>query len=113
MIVPTPSFFIGKRIALARKNAGLTQATLAEMIGISEKYLSRAECGKQSLNATIIIKICESLRVSADELLLTKSIASNDILDSIVNFEMEKFSPNDKERIISILQAINAIKNNH
>ena len=36
---------IGKRIASARKGARLTQAELSEKINISEKYLSRIECG--------------------------------------------------------------------
>lgn len=102
----------GKKIASARNNARLTQATLAEMIGISEKYLSRIECGKQSPNITVIVKICESLYISADELLFTKTSALNDTLEEIIKNEIELFSPNDKENIISILQAIIAIKNN-
>ncbi len=60
---------IGKRIAKARKGAKLTQAELAEEIGISEKYLSRIECGKQLPSIVIFLKICEVLYISVDELL--------------------------------------------
>lgn len=111
--MPTTISTIGKRIALARKKAGLTQASLAEMIEISEKYLSRVECGKQSPNAIIIVKICESLRISADELLFTGSFETHNMLDANIQSVMENFSPNDKDHIFFILQAIKAIKNNY
>ena len=104
---------IGKRIALARKNAGLTQATLAERIGISEKYLSRVECGKQTPTVMVIVKICESLCISADELLLTETIATHNALESKLQYEIRDFSAYDKEQIIAILRAIKSIKNKY
>lgn len=38
---------IGRNIARYREVAGLTQATLAEMIGSSTAFVSRIECGQK------------------------------------------------------------------
>ena len=84
---------IGKRISNLRKAAGLTQAELSEKIGISEKYLSRIECGIQVPSVAIIADICETLCVSSDKLLsLNQSTAShNGIQNEIMeNNEIQK-----------------------
>ena len=100
--------FIGKRIANARKVAHMTQAELSEKIGISEKYLSRVECGKQMPSIAIVSRMCEVLCVSADKLLsLNQSTTSN----SIVQREIEDFSTYEQEQIIEIINIIKEIKN--
>ena len=100
--------FIGKRIAKARKVAGLTQAELSEKIGISEKYLSRIECGKQVPSIVIITRICEELCVSADKLLsLNQSIVSKNIIKN----ELDDLSSYEQEQIVEIIKIIKEIKN--
>ena len=104
----TSNGFIGKRIAKARKVAGLTQAELSEKIGISEKYLSRIECGKQVPSIVIITRICEELRVSADKLLsLNHSTASKNIMQN----ELDDLSSYEQEQIVEIIKIIKDIKN--
>ena len=99
---------IGKRIANVRKAAKLTQAELSEKIGISEKYLSRIECGRQLPSIAIVTKICEVLYVSADKLLsLNRSIVPN---NSIHN-EIADFSTHEQKQIIEIIKIIKDIKN--
>ena len=71
---------IGKRISNARKAAGLTQAELSEKIEISEKYLSRIECGKQLPSVVIVVKICDALDISADELLGQTNIYNSKVI---------------------------------
>ena len=100
--------FIGKRIASARKAAGLTQAELSEKIEISEKYLSRIECGKQLPSIAIVSKMCEVLCVSADKLLsLNHSKAPNNIIQN----EIDDFSSYEQEQIVEIIKIIKGIKN--
>ena len=99
---------IGKRISNARKVAGLTQAELSEKIGISEKYLSRIECGKQVPSIAIIAGICETLCVSADKLLsLDQTTASNNKIQN----EISDFSAYEQNRVIEIIKIIKDIKN--
>ena len=90
---------IGKRIAKARKGAKLTQAELSERIDISEKYLSRIERGKQLPSIMIVLKICEVLGVSADELLGQTNIYNS---KSIQN-EMSGLSSYEQKQIIEII----------
>ena len=58
---------IGKNIARYREAAGLTQATLAEKIGISTAFVSRVERGQKKTKV---------LNVSVDALLSTESSAA-------------------------------------
>ena len=97
---------IGKRIASARKKAHMTQAKLAERIGISEKYLSRIECGKQLPSIMIVAKICDVLCVSADVFLGQTNICDT---PSIQN-ELNTLSLYEQKRIAEIIKIIKKIK---
>ena len=104
----TSNGFIGKRIANARKAADLTQAELSEKIGISEKYLSRIEGGKQVPSVAIVARICEALCVSADKLLSLNQITA---LENSIHNEIADFSIYEQERIIEIIKIIKEFKN--
>lgn len=60
---------IGKRVARLRKEAGLTQFKLSEMINIHEKNLSAIERGINGLSMDTLIAICEIFNISADYIL--------------------------------------------
>ncbi len=64
---------IGRRLARARTEKGFTQEQLANMTGLSIKMLSAAENGHKAMRPENIIKICESLSISADFLLRGES----------------------------------------
>ena len=99
---------IGKRISNARKARGLTQAALSERIGISEKYLSRIECGKQVASIVVVARICKMLYLSVDELLsLSYNTASNNRLHN----EFVEFSIYEQKQIIEIINIIKKFKN--
>ena len=106
--MPLSKETIGKRIANSRKVAGLTQAELSEKIGISGKYLSRIECGKQVPNIVIIARLCEVLCVSADKLLSSNQIISS---DNRIQNELADFSIYEQEQIVEIIKIIKDIKN--
>lgn len=98
---------IGKRIAGARKRARLTQAELSEKINISEKYLSRIECGKQLPSIVIVARLCEVLYISADELLGQTDTYNTEIIKA----EMSNLTLYEQERISEIIKIILEIKN--
>ena len=60
---------IGKFIEEERKNKKLTQAKLAEKIFVSEKTISKWENGKGIPDTTSLVKLCEVLEISLNELL--------------------------------------------
>ena len=107
-MVSVSNKMIRKRIAHARKTANLTQAKLSEKVGISEKYLSRIECGKQLPNIAIVIKICDILCISADKLL---SINNLTVSRNIIENEIADFSTYEQKQIVEIIKIIKEIKN--
>ncbi len=60
---------IGKFIAQKRKEKNLTQAQLAEKLGVSNKTVSKWECGKCMPDYSIIESLCKQLEVSVSELM--------------------------------------------
>ena len=60
---------IKDNIRAARAAANLTQTALADMLGVTQKDISRWENGVREPSATWIKKLAEALGVSADELL--------------------------------------------
>lgn len=60
---------IGKFIAERRKSKKMTQAKLAEQIRVSEKTISKWECGKGFPDVSLILSLCQVLGISANELL--------------------------------------------
>ena len=62
----------GRFIQERRKSKNLTQSALALKIGVSEKTISKWECGKGFPDTTLILPLCEVLEISANELLSAK-----------------------------------------
>ena len=65
---------IGKFIASCRKEQGVTQAVLAEKLGISDRAISKWETGKSMPASGIMLDLCELLKITVNEL-LSASIA--------------------------------------
>lgn len=60
---------LGQRLRQQRKKRGLTIEQLAEMIGLSKNYVSLIERGRKLPSMATLIKIVNSLHISADVLL--------------------------------------------
>ena len=66
---------IGRYIAEKRRIKNLTQAQLAEQLGISDKTVSKWECGRSMPDYALIQPLCESLDISVSELIEGKNTA--------------------------------------
>lgn len=60
---------IGKFIASCRKEKKLTQAVLAEKLGITDRAVSKWETGKCMPDISLIPELCEALEININELL--------------------------------------------
>lgn len=60
---------IGRFIADNRRKAGMTQRELAEALGVSNRTISKWECGDGMPELANILPLCRLLGVTADELL--------------------------------------------
>lgn len=65
---------IGKFIAECRKEQHLTQAVLAEKLGITDRAVSKWETGKNMPDASVMLELCEILKINVNELLTGEHI---------------------------------------
>lgn len=68
---------IAERIADLRRNARLTQAQLAEQIGVSQPVISGIERGDLRVHGELIIELAKLFKVSADDILGLKPPKKN------------------------------------
>lgn len=69
---------IGKFISEMRKSKKLTQKNLADKLFISEKTISKWECGKGLPEVSLMLPLCEILGISVNELLSGHKINNDD-----------------------------------
>ncbi|QUM71051.1 helix-turn-helix domain-containing protein [Sphingopyxis granuli] len=60
--------FAGPAVRKLRRDAGLTQAAMAEALGISPSYLNLIEHGQRPLSATVIVRLAERFGFDAAKL---------------------------------------------
>ncbi len=62
-------YFIGKNIAMQRKQAGLTQAELAEKLNYSDKAVSKWERGESIPDVLTLAQLAEQFGITVNDLL--------------------------------------------
>ena len=83
---------IGKFIAEMRKEQNLTQMDLAEKLEISNKTISKWECGNGMPDYVVMEKLCEILKINVNELLSGERLPS------------QEYSKKAEENIMSLMQ---------
>lgn len=69
---------IGKFIAEERKAKGLTQRQLADVLSISDKTVSKWECGKGLSEVSLMLPLCETLNITVNDLLSGERVSEVD-----------------------------------
>ncbi|MBQ5321799.1 MAG: helix-turn-helix transcriptional regulator [Oscillospiraceae bacterium] len=59
---------LGLNIAYYRKERGISQMRLAELINISRTHMSRIETAECAVSLDVVFEICDVLRVSPDKI---------------------------------------------
>lgn len=73
---------IGERLKRLRQERGLTQAELAERLGVSPSAVGMYEQGRREPDGAVLARIAAVLRCSADELLdVTGPSEVSDVID--------------------------------
>ncbi len=95
--------FAGQRILEMRNMRGYTRETLAELAGISEKFLYEIENGKKGFSAANLYYLSSALEVDVDYILNGNKNASSD--QRLVG-TLELFAQTQMESLDSILKEI-------
>ena len=90
----------GKFIAEMRKEKGLTQRELAEKLSISDRTVSKWECGNGFPEISLMLPLCEVLDISVNELLSGKRLHS------------EEYQKHAEVNIMSLMQERKEAKRN-
>ena len=85
---------IGSFIAQIRKEEGMTQKELAGAIGVSDKTVSKWECGNGMPELSMLMPLCELLKINVNELLSGERLShdnySRKAEENIMNLMQEK-----------------------
>ena len=68
----------GRFIAEMRRAQNLTQRQLAERLAISDKTVSKWECGKGLPEVSLMLPLCEILQITVNDLLSGERVADGD-----------------------------------
>ena len=101
---------IGKFIAECRKKNNLTQMQLAEKLNITDRAISKWENGKGMPDSSIMIDLCNELKISVNELLSGEKIEMKEYNKKAEEnlFELNK-SNEKKNKIINYVVIITII----
>lgn len=97
---------IGKFIAAARKAQNLTQRQLAESLSISDKTVSKWECGKGLPEVSLMLPLCKALDITVNDLLSGQKVSEADYQkkaeENMMNL-MQENAENKRRMAISIV----------
>lgn len=68
----------GGFIAKERKSKGYTQRQLADILGISDKTISKWECGNGFPDVSLLLPLCKELGISVNELLTGERVSKDE-----------------------------------
>lgn len=100
---------IGKFISDERKAKGYTQKQLSELLGISDKTISKWECENGFPEASLLLPLCNELEITVNELLTEERISQQNYKkkaeENMVNMIKER-EENKKKLIPTIITGL-------
>ncbi|MCI8563662.1 MAG: helix-turn-helix transcriptional regulator [Lachnospiraceae bacterium] len=107
---------IGEFIAAQRKEKQMTQKQLGEALGISDKAISKWECGKGLPDISIMMPLCELLEINVNELLsgehLTEDAYSRKAEENMMNLIQETENQKKENTRGNILRTVTWVMGN-
>lgn len=95
-----------ERLTSLRKNKGMTQQALAQLVGVHMVQLCRYETGSSQPTLEVLRKLALALNVSADELIFGQQERGPD-QDLRLQFEaVSKFDAEEKKVVKSVLEGL-------
>ncbi len=102
---------IQDKIKINRKNKGLSQKQLAEIVGINTSHLSRLENGRYKPSIEVLKKLAAALQVSADYLLSSTDEEAEEIKIQDQSFAdkirlLDSLDGKEKETVVNVIDAM-------
>lgn len=104
---------IGRRIALNREKAKVTQAALAEYLEVSESFISQIERGKTKISLPRLYQIAEALDMDVALLVSDCTKLSISEINSEIEQIIKDWTPEQRSMLIDLIVCANKkIKSN-
>ena len=100
---------IGRFIAASRKARNLTQRQLADKLGISDKTVSKWECGKGLPEVSLMLPLCASLGITVNDLLSGERVSGTNYQKKAEENMMDLMKENEENKRWMILSVICAV----
>lgn len=97
---------LGENIRTYRKNAKLTQAQLAEIIGYSDSYIGQIENARTKPSLEAVVRIAKALFVTVDQLLVNDVVVLERGCFAEIEEKIKNFSAPTQKRVYYMLSAI-------
>lgn len=89
---------IGQFIQKTRKEKGFTQKQLADLIGMSDKTISKWETGNGLPELSVLKPLCDALSINVNELLSGEKLPLHEYSEKAEANMMELLKENEKQR---------------
>ena len=100
---------LGKRIAARRKERGLTQAKIGELLGFTQPHIQAFESGRRRISVTELPKLAAILGTSVEELLGLQAKPGQRGRPSLLERQFEKASRLTKKQQQFVSQVLEAV----
>ena len=101
---------IGRFIAECRKKQGLTQMQLSEKLNITDRAVSKWECGKAMPDSSIMLELCDALKISVNDLLcgevVTMENYNKKLEDNLIEMAKQKEDADKRLLICEIVVGV-------
>ena len=97
---------IGKRIQLVRKERGLTQEQLSQMVDLSPNYLSNVETGLKTPKLETLIEIMNALQCDANALLADVVDATTTEQSGHISKALSSLPMKEQRKIMRIVEVL-------
>ena len=92
----------GNKLLTIRKRMGMTQAEVAEAAGLSDRTYADIERGSVNMRTETILRICNVLHITPDEILTEESTSLAAKQAEIIE-RLNTCNPKDKETALQLL----------
>ena len=97
---------IGNQVKRAREAAGLTQEKFAERVSLASKNVSAIERGAAGFSVPTLLRFCDVLGVSSDELLFgDRNQSTGNDAENIAK-RLERLSPEQFEIAVAVINKL-------
>ena len=94
---------IGNKLFAARKRQGMTQLELAVAADLSERGYADIERGETNMRVGTLLKLCQTLHVTPDEILTDAADEPAPLLDELIE-RLNSCSSKDRETALKLLK---------